>query len=203
MKLKFKIFFYASGILVLILFIFTSCKKDSEKNLLGDLRNVNPYVGFDTIRMGSDLENTILFIGQGRTSTTYEATSTSDETIFFINEKDEINFISENMEYELLIKMFTANADVKFIYFDLSNQSNDCRSISENIDLRLFKNPSSSDYFNDSVLIRNKYYYDVYKFPLHQYNCGNSEDYFDTLYYNTNSGIIKLKNFSGEEFIVY
>ena len=55
MKLKFKIFFYASGILVLILFIFTSCKKDPEKNLLGDLRNVNPYVGFDTIRMGSDL----------------------------------------------------------------------------------------------------------------------------------------------------
>lgn len=203
MNPKVKISFCVSGILVLVLFIFTSCKKNPKKNLLGDLRLINPYEGFDTIKLKSDLNNTIEFIGQGRNSITFEARSTYDETTFFINERDETNFISENTDYELLIKMFTANADVKFIFFELSNQSTDCRSISKNIDLSLFNNPSNSDYFNDSVLVVNKYYYEVYKFPLQPYNCDNSDNYFDTIYFNTNSGIIKLKNVSGEEFVVH
>ena len=198
-------------IIISFIFIISGCKKELGVFLLNEMKNENPYTGSETLKYLDNNGDTIIFHGNGRyTEEFHSEVDYGRNGKYFVNELDRCSFTDEENNNELFIQL-TSNT-VKFntyhqretttgymIDVKVTDHSGEntkgCDSYVTIVPIPIidFKD---SNFFYDSLLVNNIYYYDVISFSdnsflLHYGDC-NERLRAETIYYCTSDGIIKI-----------
>ena len=187
-------------ILFVLIFFMFSCNKDYEflgEYLLGSLVNTNPYSGTETLVFQSSEGKEVLFLGNGRSRTKHEAVAYrnnyTEDTYEY--ETDECKFSETNGKYEFKIHMKSSYDFIctMVILFYPSKSTNYSSCVySSWYDLPLLKDNLKSDQFYiDSLLVLDKYYYNVIGAKVDNRYCSNGT-LSKYIYYNITHGILKI-----------
>ena len=201
---------YLANLLILFLIIvllavtvFYGCrKKEIGEYLLGDLKNQNPFDGYETLIFVNNSGDSIVFFGNGRYSEIFHTKPNSDYDRYYVNERDLCSFIEKDNNYEITIDLQTHLSDisqmdlhfVETIHLDDATCTYYTTSFNK---LPLSHLPWQKGHYIDSLIVLNRYYYDVYADSslLTQgsgsYNC-SSQNKVTTMFYTTTHGIIKI-----------
>lgn len=191
--------------LILLILTIASCgKKELGVNLLGDLKNENPYTGNEKLIFLDQNNDSIIFNGEGRYNEEYEY-SNSTTNGYYINERDNCYFVSVDNKYYIDVYMSSYLSDTKNMAILLtsygSKNLDSCRSITNYYDLPLYEYYNSGSVrFLDSIVVRDKNYYNVYvdSSMTHQWDGCNELNYAERLFYSTQYGILKIDFSDGD-----
>jgi hypothetical protein len=198
---------YTLTIIIVLFFIISGCKKELGVFLLNEMKNENPYTGDETLKYLSNNGDTIVLQGNGRYSEEFYSDNYYNDDKYYVNEKDKCSFIDKESNYELFIELTSRTVsfhqasqpdartsylmDIKF-KDQSGNNTTDCRSISSSVGLPIIYN-HGKDFFYDSLLVNEKYYYDVVRISYFLYDGLCTERLkADTAYFCKSNGIIKL-----------
>ncbi len=194
--------------LTLLILIVGGCRKELGVYLLNEMKNENPYTGYETLTYLSSNADTIILRGNGRFTEEFHSDhdGTADDK-YYVNELDKCSFTEENENYELIIQLASrtlnthqgAQSKILTSYLldisfnDISaSVSNSCRSLTSNVKLPISSFANSNNSY-DSLLINGKYYHDVVVLSTDYYSDDCSENMqTDSIYYCTSHGIIKM-----------
>lgn len=189
-------------IVLLISISFNACrKKELGENLLGELKNQNPFDGTEVLLYIDDDNDTTTFIGNGRFSEIFHYKPTHDKDNYYVNERDVCYFISQEGSYELMIYMssFIASGAELTLSLIKSNSSNiqECKSYTSQFALPIINYYEDTRFLIDSMMVNSSYYYNVLvdSSLLHQSQPGG--DCYTTnlpisIFYTISHGIIKI-----------
>ena len=187
-------------ILFISLITIVSCNKEKGENLLGDLKNQNPYNGDETIIFLDDQGDSIVFYGDGRSSYLFESPTSANKRYYYVNERDECNFTEKNKKFRFSIYLTSRNKtgalmDILLTKIDKENNA-ECSNINNGgYILPLLENYRNTKLFMDSLMVLNKYYYNVITdsgLLTHISGVCDTWNKVARLYYTTSHGIIKL-----------
>ncbi len=183
--------------ITLLAILIASCGKNKELgvNLLGNLKNENPYTGNEQLIFLDQNNDSIIFNGEGRYSEEYEYT-TFNMNGYYVNEKDICSFVSSDGIYNLSISLYTHKAtaaELTLKLFSNSNSSDGCNSYTNYTDIPLYENYYKTCFFIDLISITDKYYYDVFvDSSLVHYGECSTVNHAERLFYSTQYGILKI-----------
>lgn len=195
---------------LLIATLFFDCrKKEMGEYLLGDLKNQNPFTGYETLIYINSSGDSIVFNGDGRYSENIHSRPHSSNDEYYVNEQDLCSFIEQNNKYELTINLQTHLSNISEMYLHFTEVLNfddaTCTYWTSFDKLPLNQLPFQKGYYIDSLNVLNYYYYDIYvdssllTSGSSSYSCSNLNQ-ATALFYTTTHGIIKIDFEDGDSW---
>jgi len=186
--------------------LYSSCgKKELGVNLLGNLKNENPYKGDEKLIFLNQNDDSIVFYGEGRFSEVYEYTN-STMNGYYLNETDHCYFRSADNQYKLDVRLSSHLATNDGIVILLAtynkNELDSCNAYTTEMLLPLLDYIIESSFFYiDTLETRKADYYNVFvdSSALNQWNGCTQLTYAKRFFYSTQSGLIKI-DFSDGSF---
>lgn len=178
--------------LIIITVLFSSCNKELAENLLGDLKNQNPFSGSETLLFIDNNGDSIVFYGDGRITYLFETQSSSNPRYYYTNESDACRFVERDGKYELSINLathyeYTAQFHISMYYFDVEN----CDSHTHHAQLPLLENYEESNIHLAELEIRDRLYTDVFRWNT--FGDCTSQNEVMNFYYCISHGVIKIE----------
>ncbi len=182
--------------------VFYGCrKKEIGKYHLGDLKNQNPFTGYETLIFINSDDDSIVFFGNGRYSEIIHTKPHTSQERYYENERDLCSFIEKDNNYEITIDLQTHLSDISEIYLHfiktIHPDSATCTYWNRFNKLPLSQLPWQVGHYIDSINVLGKYYCNVYAdsslltYGSGSYSCSN-QNKVTTLFYTVTHGIIKI-----------
>ena len=181
---------------IILLLALTSCKEKCDEYLLGNLVYQNPYQGYETLVFIDSSGDSIFFEGRGRHVYTFQnqhpycSSGEAEDCLF--------NEVDDKFTFYLHISPTTFHQDARLGITFQDHRYNEYHSFDTRFlfNVPLDKNNlKPGNAFIDSMLVLNKYYYDVFADEAGDDELKSKLDtvFPSMLYYNLTDGIIKIE----------
>lgn len=189
-----------SKVITIVVFslVLLSCKEKCEEYFLGSLLETNPLNGSESLIYINSDNDSLLFIGQGRFNT---KTKNNNGNECYIVELDDCHFKEINNNYKIVISL-APNTDHSIAHMAIDLQDYTYSETWHYNAQSIFNLPmavpnlAEGQFYIDSLLILDKYYYDIYASYTEIDKTANQKSK-DTIhpsifYYTTREGLIKV-----------
>ncbi len=194
----------------LIVTLFSGCKDDEiGKNLLGDLKDQNPFTGHETLMFLNNNGDSIVFYCDGRQSEIFHYTPNYNNDKYYVNEWDMCCFLNENGKFELRIYMSShlgSGAQMDFSFTEsILPDGGGYNAHTIQFGLPLLPHLVDTRFYIDSLKVIDKYFYNIIVdssllYDSFYYKRDDVVNFATAIFYTTTHGIVKVDFEDGDSW---